>query len=136
MKVFYQDYVITDNKTLLSPQMVKNLLDGSYWAPDRSLEKIAKSIENSICVSAFYNEKIVAFGRVVTDQVFFAWIADVVVSPLHRGKGLGKELVQFIQAHPDIPEFLQLLQTKDAHSLYERYGFSRNGEFIMVKKAP
>ena len=97
---------------------------------------IAKSIENSICVSAFFDEKIVAFGRVVTDQVFFAWIADVIVSPPHRGKGLGKELVQFIQAHPDIPEFLQLLQTTDAHGLYEKYGFSRNGEFIMVKKAP
>ena len=133
MKVFYQDYVITDNKNLLSPQMVKNLLDGSYWAPDRSLEQIAKSIENSICVSAFYDEKIVAFGRVVTDQVFFAWIADVIVSPPHRGKGLGKELVQFIQDHPDIPASLQLLRTTDAHGLYEKYGFVRNGDFMAKK---
>ena len=134
METLYQDYLITDNKKLISPQMVKKLLDGSYWAPDRSLELIAKSIENSICVSAFHDEKTVAISRIVTDQVFFAWIADVVVSPPHRGKGLGKALIQFIQDHPDIPDSLQLLRTRDAHGLYEKYGFVKNGPFIMSKQ--
>ena len=41
MEVNYQDYLITDNKKLISPEIVKKLLDGSYWAPDRSLELIA-----------------------------------------------------------------------------------------------
>ncbi len=134
MEILYQEYLITDNKNLLTPQMVKTLLDGSYWAPDRSLELITKTIENSICVSVFYDEKIVAFSRVVTDQAFFAWIADVVVSPLHRGKGLGKALIQFIQDHPNIPDSLQLLRTRDAHGLYEKYGFVRKGTSLMSKQ--
>ena len=133
MNIFYHDYLITDNKKLISPQMVKNLLDGSYWAPDRSIELIERSISNSICVSAFYDEELIAFSRVVTDQAFFAWIADVIVIPPHRGKGLGKELIQFIQDHPDIPASLQLLRTKDAHGLYEKYGFVRNGDFMAKK---
>jgi GNAT superfamily N-acetyltransferase len=133
MEVNYQEYLITDNKKLLSPEMVKKLLDNSYWAPDRSLELIAKTIENSICICVFYEDELIAFGRVVTDKAFFAWIADVVVSPPHRGKGLGKEIVQFIQDHPDIPDSLQLLRTKDAHGLYEKYGFVRNGDFMAKK---
>lgn len=134
METPYQDYIITDEKKLIMPRMVKKLLDGSYWAPDRNLDLISRSIENSICIGAFYNSELIAFGRVVTDQVLFAWIADVVVSPQHRGKGLGKALIQFIQDHPDIPSSLQLLRTRDAHGLYEKYGFVRNGEFFMSKK--
>ena len=130
MEINYSNYLITDNKKLISPEMVKKLLDNSYWAPDRSLELIAKTIENSICVCIFYEDALIAFGRVVTDKAFFAWIADVVVSPVHRGKGLGKELVQFIQNHPDIPDSLQLLRTRDAHGLYEKYGFAIEREFM------
>ena len=81
-----------------------------------------------MCV--FYQDALIAFGRVVTDKALFAWIADVVVSPPHRGKGLGKEIVQFIQDHPDIPDSLQLLRTRDAHGLYEKYGFSIEREFM------
>ncbi|MCP4141998.1 MAG: GNAT family N-acetyltransferase [Chloroflexi bacterium] len=133
MEIKYQEYLITDNKKLISPEMVKMLLDNSYWAPDRSIELIATTIENSICICVFYQDALIAFGRVVTDKSFFAWIADVVVSPPHRGKGLGKEIVQFIQDHPDIPDSLQLLRTKDTHGLYEKYGFSRNGDFMAKK---
>jgi len=43
---------------------------------------------------------------------------------------LGKEIVQFIQDHPDIPDSLQLLRTRDAHGLYEKYGFSIEREFM------
>ncbi|MBT3337251.1 MAG: GNAT family N-acetyltransferase [Anaerolineae bacterium] len=130
MEVLYQDYLITDDKKLISPQAVKTLLDGSYWAPDRSIELIEKTIRNSICVGVFDEEELVAFARVVTDKAVFAWIADVIVNEAHRGKGVGKEIVQFIQDHPDIPAHSQLLRTRDAHGLYERYGFSKNDNIM------
>ncbi len=126
----YAEYKITDEKRLFSPRDVKNLLDGSYWAPDRSLELIATAMENSICIGVLHEEKLVAFSRVVTDHAVFAWIADVIVHPEHRGKGLGKQMMQFIQEHPDIPASRQVLKTRDAHTLYERYGFARD-EFMM-----
>ncbi len=126
MQKRFHNYLISDDKNKLSPQAVKQLLDGSYWAPDRALELIEKTIENSICVGVFLDEALIGFARVVTDKAVFAWIADVMVTEEHRGKGIGKEIVSFIQAHPDIPEHSQLLRTRDAHGLYEKYGFKKS----------
>ena len=126
MQKIFQNYRISDDKTGITPEAVKRLLDGSYWAPDRSLDLIEKTLENSICVGVFDEEELVGFARVVTDKAVFAWIADVIVSNAHRGKGIGKEIIRFIQAHPDVPEHSQLLRTRDAHGLYEQFGFTRS----------
>lgn len=123
METIYLNYLLTDDKRNISPKSVKRLLDNSYWAHDRSLEVIEKTIQNSICIGVFDEKDLVAFARVVTDKAVFAWIADVIVNEAHRGKGLGKEMIQFIQDHPDIPAHLQLLRTRDAQGLYGRYGF-------------
>ena len=126
MEKVFGSYIITDGKNHISARAVKNLLDGSYWAPDRPLELVEKTIENSICVGVFLGDDLIGFARVVTDKAVFAWIADVIVREDHRGKGLGKEIVSFIQAHPDVPEHSQLLRTRDAHGLYEKFGFKRS----------
>ena len=125
MKTSFHNYVLTDEYPI-SAQAVKNLLDGSYWAPDRPLELIAKTIENLICVGVFMQDELVGFARVVTDKAVFAWIADVIVAEAHRGRGLGKQIVNFIQNHPDIPAHSQFLRTRDAHGLYEKYGFKKS----------
>ena len=130
MEKEFQEYLLTDERRI-RPQAVKNLLDGSYWAPDRPLALVEKTIKNSICVGVFHGDDLVGFARVVTDKAVFAWIADVIVESAHRGKGLGKEIISFIQAHPDIPEHSQILRTRDAHGLYEKYGFKRSE--VMVK---
>ena len=38
----------------------------------------------------------------ITDRATFAYLADVFVLAPHRGKGLSKRLMTFIQAHPDL----------------------------------
>ncbi|MCF7824095.1 MAG: GNAT family N-acetyltransferase [Candidatus Marinimicrobia bacterium] len=125
------EYKITDDKSMISADMVKYLLNDSYWAPDRDLSLIQKTLDHSICVSVFHENKLIGFARVVTDQAVFAWIADVVVRPDHRGKGLGKAIMSFIEEHPRIPARMQILRTKDAHGLYEQYGFKLSGDFMI-----
>ena len=130
MNVNYKQYVMTDDKSAILPSDVKRLLSDSYWAANRDMETISKTIETSICIGVFEEDDLVGFGRVVTDKAVFAWIADMIVHEKHRGKGLGKQIMNFIQDHPDIPDSLQLLRTQDAHGLYEKYGFSKNSEFM------
>jgi GNAT superfamily N-acetyltransferase len=67
----------------------------------------------------------VGFARVVTDGATFSWVCDVFVDPAHRGHGLGKRLVAEILAHPRIAAGTVYLGTKDAHGLYEKFGFVR-----------
>ena len=117
------NYIITDDKSRIDIEAVFNLLSHTYWAKGRSRETIVTTVANSICFAVLYDNMQVGFARVVTDRAVFAWIADVIVDERHRGKGLGKKLIACIQAHPDIPQSRQLLRTKDAHGLYEAFGF-------------
>jgi GNAT superfamily N-acetyltransferase len=66
----------------------------------------------------------VGFARIVTDYATFAWVADVFVVPEHRGRGLSKWLMEVIIVHPKLQGFRRwVLSTKDAHRLYEQFGF-------------
>jgi GNAT superfamily N-acetyltransferase len=129
MEWHHGDYVVTDDRDKIDVDVVHWLLSVSYWAANRPKEVVQKTIDNSICFSVLLDGKQVGFARAVTDRAVFAWIADLIIDPKHRGKGLGKFIMACIQDHPEIPKSLQVLRTRDAHSLYERFGFEV-GEFL------
>ena len=65
------------------------------------------------------------FARLVTDKATFAYLADVFILSEHRGKGLSKWLMATIQSHPDVQGLRRwMLGTKDAHGLYEQFGWT------------
>lgn len=101
------------------------LLRESYWAADRPREVIERSLAGSLCLSAWANGQMVGFARVVTDRATFCWLCDVIVDPSARGAGVGKHLVEAALGHPDLVDVRWMLATKDAHTLYEQYGFRR-----------
>ena len=125
MEYIYNDYLISDDKSRINLMVVKRLLSNSYWANDRKEGIIAKTIINSHCIGVYYNEVQIGFARIVTDYAVFAWIADIIIDEKHRRKGLGKKIIEFIQNIPEIPKTTQMLRTKDAHTLYDKYGFKR-----------
>jgi len=92
---------------------------------------IEKSVRHSLCFGLYWRGTQVGFGRVVTDWATFAWICDVIIDAAHRGGGLGKRFVEEIVTHSEIAGIRQLLATKDAHTLYEKFGFERIGEFFL-----
>jgi GNAT superfamily N-acetyltransferase len=82
---------------------------------------------------------LVGFARVVTDRATFAYLGDVFVLDAHRGKGLSKWLMKTIVEQPDMQGLRRwLLATRDAHGLYEQYGFKGlvHPERWMEKTAP
>ncbi|MBU7315745.1 GNAT family N-acetyltransferase [Paenibacillus oleatilyticus] len=118
-------YRINDCREELQPDVIYALLQTSYWAAHRSKETVLRSFENSLCFGLYYGEAQVGFMRVVTDYATFAWVCDVIVHPDHRGQGLGKSLMQFLVEHPAVQGTRMVLGTRDAHGLYEQYGFER-----------
>jgi GNAT superfamily N-acetyltransferase len=116
------EYLISTDKTKLESQAIFDYLSqSSYWAQNRSLEVVERSICNSLCFGVYLSEKQVGFARVVTDHATFAWLCDVFILPEYQGRGLGKWLVETIASDPEI-RGLFLLATKTAHELYRRYG--------------
>jgi GNAT superfamily N-acetyltransferase len=120
-------YVLSADGGLIDLDFVSAALGGTYWAQERPRAVIEASLRNSLCFGAYEKEggRQVAFARIVTDGATFSWLCDVVVDPAHRGHGLGKRLVAAAVADPRVAGTFFLLATRDAHGLYERFGFER-----------
>ncbi len=129
MKWHYHDITVIDDRNAVDVDRVHALLQQSYWASERSKKLIAESLEHSLCFSVLQAGKQIGFARVVSDYAVFSWIADVMIDPHYRGQGIGKFLMQCITNHPAIKHTTQTLCTRDAHGLYEQYGFARE-EFM------
>ena len=117
---------ISTDPARLDRELVHRFLSTeAYWAKGVEREVVDRSIDLSLPFGLFLGGEQAGFARAVTDGATFAWIADVFVLPAHRGRGLGKRLVEAVLAHPDVVGARRvLLGTQDAHSLYERFGFA------------
>jgi GNAT superfamily N-acetyltransferase len=119
-----EPFLISTDKRRLNLQIIFDYLSNrSYWAQGRPLETVARSIDNSLCFGVYDSNQQVGFARVVTDYATFGWICDLFILESHRGKALGKWLIESIVTHPDLAKVRRLLlATLDAHELYRKYG--------------
>lgn len=120
------EYTISTDKSRLDIPLIHQFLSQhSYWAPNIPLELVERSIDNSLCFGVYLGDAQVGFARVISDQATFAYLADVFILPDHRGKGLSKWLVKTISDWPTLQGLRRfLLATRDAHTLYEQFGFT------------
>jgi GNAT superfamily N-acetyltransferase len=103
------------------------LNEEAYWVRGRTRETIERLVRGSTRVIAAYTPdgELVGFGRVMSDASNMAWLGDVFVLEPHRGRGIGVELVREAVEDPRYRDCLWYLNTRDAHTLYERFGFHR-----------
>ena len=91
-----EEFLITDDPARLDLDRIRQLLAGTYWAINRPIGVIEKSIENSIAFGLFAGPLQIGFARLVSDQATLAWLCDVVIDPAYRGQGLGKWLIECV----------------------------------------
>ncbi|MEA3319486.1 MAG: GNAT family N-acetyltransferase [Bacillota bacterium] len=102
MEWLKNEFMISDNKELIDKYVVTQLLSNTYWATNRTMETIEKSIDNSLSFGMYISGRQIGFARVVTDKAVLSWIMDVVIDDNYRGKGLGQWLMNCIFEHPEI----------------------------------
>ncbi len=118
-------YEISTDRGRLDLEMIHRFLTNSYWARNIPRSLVEKAINNSLCFGAYHADAQVGFGRVITDYATFAYLADVFVLPEHRGRGVGRLLIKAMVEHRELSGLRRwLLATKDAHGLYQKFGFS------------
>lgn len=106
----------------------------SYWAAGRSQETVERLVAEAARVVGLYRDtEQVGFARAVSDGVAVAYLADVYVLPEHQGRGLGKELVAEMVERGPYAHVRWLLHTRDAHALYEQFGFGEPGDRLMER---
>jgi GNAT superfamily N-acetyltransferase len=134
------EFTISTNRDRLQTDAIhKFLSEESYWANKRTREQTETAIKNSLPFGVYSGENQIGFARVVTDYATFAYLGDVYILEEFRGRGLSKWLMQTIVDHPDLQGFRRwILATRDAHTLYEKYGFTplKHPQRWMEKAAP
>jgi GNAT superfamily N-acetyltransferase len=134
-----EGFVVTTDHGRFDREAIHAFLTRSYWAEGIPRVTVHRSIEGSLCFGLLEGAGQIGFARVVTDRATFAYLADVYVLESHRGRGLGRWLIECVTAHPDLQGLRrQCLVTRDAHDLYRPFGFEavRAPERYMEKVLP
>ncbi len=110
-----------------------SLFTTTGWNKDykASPEDLERANRNSwLVVSAYEENKLVGFGRVMTDFVMHAMIFDMIVLPDYQGRGVGTMILTRLvdrclaQGISDI----QLFCAKGKRAFYEKNGFEARSE--------
>lgn len=147
-------FLLTDDGHQMDAKSIHAFLAESYWAKGIPFEIVARSLQNSLCFGLFHltpsdssvvlsdpvppvldaaasenpdggSGRQIGFARVITDQATFAYLCDVYVLEEFRNLGLGQFLIDFVMSHPTLSDLRRfMLVTRDAHSLYQRFGFA------------
>lgn len=105
-------------------QAIFMFVKNAYWGQSRTIEQQHIALQNSINFGIFHHKKQIAYARVMTDYVFFAYLLDVFVIDDYQGNGYSKLLLEQILNYPELKNIDKwMLATKDAHGLYEKFGF-------------
>ncbi|MGA7514776.1 MAG: GNAT family N-acetyltransferase [Candidatus Sulfotelmatobacter sp.] len=120
------DFLISTSRERLDLDVIHGFLTNCYWAKGIPRDVVARSIEHALCFGIYDGEGAqIGFARVISDFSTIAYVGDVFVLETHRGRGLGKWLMQCIIEHPALQNLRRwILTTRDAHGLYSQFGFT------------
>ncbi|MFQ6391588.1 GNAT family N-acetyltransferase [Priestia aryabhattai] len=89
-------------------------------------EKIKKIFTLSNVVTIAYDkDKIVGFGRAMSDGVFNAAIYDVVIEDTYQYKGIGQQIIGDLLAQLKDISCVHLVATTGNEEFYRKVGFSK-----------
>jgi len=122
-------FTVSTDKSLLQIVRIHHFLSTqSYWCQGIPKNVVEKAVQGSLCFGLYdgdHPEHLqIGYARVITDSATFAWVCDVYIEPSYRGRGLSKWMMECLTSHPDLQSLRKImLGTKDAHRLYEKFGF-------------
>lgn len=104
----------------LIPEILKSVGMGSH-----GLEKHKKAFLASYCTIFLYDQdRLIGFGRAISDGVYQAGIYDCAVSSEYQGHGLGRKIVDEILARLEGCNII-LYASPGKEGFYEKHGFRK-----------
>ena len=92
--------------------------------------KYVKALESSITYIAYHENLVCGYARCREDDSFGVYIYDLLVRKTHRGRQIGKSLMERVcQDFPDQPVYVM----SDVDPYYEKLGYRREGSIFGVK---
>ncbi len=110
------------------PDAYYDLFESTGWNREYQLspdELFSSLLSSWYMVSAYADDRLVGFGRILSDGILHALIVDLIVLPQYQGQGIGASLLDKLvaqcQAHG--VRDIQLFCAKGKEGFYARYGF-------------
>ncbi len=117
----------------INPEALHVLLRQTDWANTRSPLDIQRMLDRSqITLGVWDDDKLIAFSRVITDDMFRALIDDVVVDAAVRGQGIASTMLDKLLKRLQHVEQVMLDCDTDLSSFYARSGFRNKGGCSML----
>ena len=106
-------------------KLQKLLENNTFWAKNRTINDLKKCLANSdVIVSLWVGNKIVGFGRALTDGIYRGVLWDIVIDQNYQGKGFGKLIVQSLLSSKKIKNTKKIyLMTTNKKLFYSQLDF-------------
>ena len=97
----------------------------AFWAKDRTINDLKKCLANSdVIVSIWSQNKLVGFGRALSDGIYRSVLWDIVIDQNHQGKGYGKMILENILESNQIKHTKKIyLMTTSKKLFYSQFDF-------------
>jgi ribosomal protein S18 acetylase RimI-like enzyme len=125
--------VTYSHKELPDASQLLLLFHQAPWAKGRSLDDAKEMLRRTdLTLCAWDGDRLIGFGRVLTDFIYRATIWDVIVDRAYQGQGVGTEIVRRILSHPRLKRVELFWLCTRRPGFYEKLGFSAKEQTGMV----
>ena len=116
---------------------LQNLFNhNAQWAQNRSLSDLKNCLSKSdVIITLWIDEKIVGFGRALSDGIFRSVLWDIVIDQNYHGKGYGKVIVNALLESKTIKKSKKIyLMTTNKKDFYAQLNFEEvNSQKLLIK---
>ena len=120
----------TADETLLFDLLIDEGEDWIDYHGPAGRSKYIKALESSITYVVYDENLVCAYARCREDDGFGVYIYDLLVRKTHRGKQIGKTLMERVfKDFPNQPIYVM----SDVDPYYEKLGYRREGSIFEVK---
>ena len=108
----------------INPEELYHLLQQTHWADSRSPLDIQQMLDRSqITLGVWDEDRLIAFARVITDDLYRALLDDVVVSSAYRNRGIATQMLDKILKRTEHIEIVMLDCDAEMTGFYAKLGF-------------
>lgn len=108
----------------INPESLQHLFQQTDWAKNRPPINLQKMLDNSeLVLGVWDNDYLVGFARAVTDDIYRAWIEDVVVDEDYRQQGVGSQIIQKLLKRLEHIQLVMLDCDPDLVPFYKKHQF-------------
>ena len=122
-------FLVSDELTDGQLEELMELYKGEWWSNSRTQPDVRRMLQSSDVVFVVTEERaenLLGFARVLTDDVYYALVLDVIVDRGHRGKGVGRFLMDAVVSHPRLlaVRSVELVCQPELVEFYEKWKFT------------